>query len=116
MAFSSQFEEMQRRLPGARALGLVAADGLLVATHGGEGLDFEALAAEVVAQAQGLSDERRGLELGDVKQWTLATDRYAVLLNRLDSESFLVAVLDRDSVMGKARFELRRAQLLFEDA
>jgi predicted regulator of Ras-like GTPase activity (Roadblock/LC7/MglB family) len=121
MAFGKQFAEIAERLPGLVALGLVAADGLLVEKHGlvekqsGGNLDFEALGAEVVAQAQGLSDERRGLDLGELRQWTLVTDRFVVLLNRLDKESLLVAVLEPDAPLGRARYELRRARLLFED-
>ena len=104
------------RIDGALAVSLVAADGIPVATASADGaFDVEALAAELLTQVRAISDEQRELAVGEVDQYSVSTDRFTILIGLLQAGYYLLLVLDRESSYGRARFELRRARLLFED-
>ena len=77
--------------------------------------DLEALAAELLTQVRAISDEQRDLAVGDVDQYSVSTDRFTILIGRLQAGYYLLLVLERTSSYGRARFEVRRARLLFED-
>ncbi len=113
MTFAQSLSDLSDRVEGSRGVCLVAADGIIVESWGGHGLDLEALAVEMVTQARSLSDEQRGLGVGRVQQVTVATERCTVLLGAVSDEYYLVLVLAGEAPQGRARFELRRAPLLF---
>ena len=112
----ARLELLLERIDGALAASLVAADGIPVATaRRQEGVDVELLAAELLAQVRAISDEQRDLAVGDVDQYSVSTDRFTILIGRLQAGYYLLLVLDRGGSYGRARFEVRRARLLFED-
>jgi len=104
------------RIEGALAVSLVAGDGIPVATaKRDDGFDPEALAAELLTQVRAISDEQRDLAVGEVDQYSVSTDRYTILIGLMQAGYYLLLVQGRDSSFGRARFEMRRARLLFED-
>ena len=104
------------RIEGALAVSLVAADGIPVATASRDGgFDLEALAAELLAQVRAISTEQRDLAVGEVDQYSVSTDRFTILIGRLQAGYYLLLVLEQVGSYGRARFELRRARLLFEE-
>jgi predicted regulator of Ras-like GTPase activity (Roadblock/LC7/MglB family) len=104
------------RIDGALAASLVAADGIAVATvNRNGGFDLEVLAAELLTQVRAISQEQRDLAVGEVDQYSVSTDRLTILIGRLQTGYYLLLVLGRQGGYGRARFELRRARLLFED-
>jgi predicted regulator of Ras-like GTPase activity (Roadblock/LC7/MglB family) len=104
------------RLEGALAVSLVAADGIPVETASRDGgFDLEVLAAELLTQVRAISDEQRDLAVGAVDQYSVSTDRFTILIGRLQEGYYLLVVLGEGASYGRARFELRRARLLFED-
>ncbi len=113
MTFAERLSELTGRVEGSRGACLVAADGILVESWGGHGLDLEALAVEMVTQARSLSNEERGLGVGRVEQVTVTTDRWTLLLGAVADGYYVVLVLSGEAPQGRARFELRRAPLLF---
>ncbi len=111
-----RLEALLDRIEGAQAVSLVAADGISVATAKRDGaFDLEALAAELLTQVRAISDEQRDLGVGEVDQYSVSTDRFTILIGRLQAGYYLLLVLSRASSYGRARFEMRRARLLFED-
>lgn len=115
MSFEERLEQLRNRIEGAEAVCVVAADGILVDSVGGDAVDLEAIAAEVVTQVRNLGNEQRGLGVGAVRELAFRTERYTILLGSLPEEHYLVMVLAGDVPQGRARFELRRAPLVFED-
>lgn len=115
MSFEERLEQLRGRVEGVEAVCIVAADGILVDSAAAAGVDLEAIAAEVVTQVRNLGNEQRGLGVGPVREMALRTDRYTILLGSLPEEHYLVMVLSGDVPQGRARFELRRAPLVFED-
>ena len=114
--FLERLNDISRRIGNARALSLVAADGIPVeSVSSGEELDLEALTAELMNQVQSIGESHRDLEYGDVHQLSVSTDRMTVMVSSLTDKYFLLLVLGPEASYGRARFELRRARLLFEN-
>ena len=114
--FAERLAKISDRLDRARVVSLVARDGIAVETHGGtEEFDLEGLTAELMAQVHSINDGHRELDLGPVRQFTVSTDSMTAMLGRLTQDYFLMLILGTGASQGRARFELRRAPLAFED-
>lgn len=114
MMFAERLGALADRIDGTRLVALVAVDGLPVESHGStEGLDLEALAAELLAQVHTIGENHRELEMGRVDQFSVTTKSHTAMLGRLTDEYFLLMLLGREASLGRARFELRRAPLKF---
>ena len=113
--FENRLQHLLQQINGALAVSLVDQDGIPVESAGGsDGLDLEALAAELLAQTRSIADDHRELDVGEVCQFSVTTDRYTILVSALDKGYYLLLVLGDKGIYGKARFELRRALLEFE--
>lgn len=113
--FSDRLQRIHDRLDGAQAVSLVGKDGIPVESHTSAGVDVETLAAELLTQVRAISDDHRELAIGPVRQFAVTTDQYTVMLGALTDEYFLLLVMGEEASVGRARYELRRASLDFED-
>ena len=114
--FREHLGRISGRIDGALALSLVARDGIPVESVGsGPGMDLEALAAEMISQARAISDNHRELEVGDVQQLSVTTERVTLMVSTVTPDYYLLLVLGPEGNYGRARFELRRARLLLEN-
>lgn len=112
--FADRLSAIASRLAGAEVVSLVAVDGLPVESHGAsEGLDLDALAAELLAQVHTIGENHRELDMGRVDQFSVTTSSHTAMLGRLNDGYFLLLLLGRGASLGRARFELRRAPLAF---
>lgn len=113
--FLDQLSQISNRIDGALALSLVAKDGIPVESVSSDsGLDLEVLAAELIAQVRSITENHRELEVGEVQQLSVTTDRLTLMVSSVASDYYLLLVLGPEGNYGKARFELRRARLLLE--
>ena len=124
--FAEKLQEIAARVAHARIVSLVADDGIPVETHGSldtvedgstdakKKIDLEALAAELLAQVRTIGENHRELRMGEVEQFSVSTEQYTAIVGRLTPGYFLLMVLAAGGGLGKARFELRRAPLIFE--
>ena len=113
--FLEQLSRISNRIDGAVALSLVARDGMPVESVSSDpDLDLEVLAAELIAQARSISDNHRELDVGEVQQLAVMTDRLTLMVSSVAADYYLLLVLGPEGNYGKARFELRRARLLLE--
>jgi predicted regulator of Ras-like GTPase activity (Roadblock/LC7/MglB family) len=113
--FLERLNRIRGRVGGARALALVDRDGIPVeSVNSDPDLDLEMLAAELITQARSISDDHRELGVGEVRQFSVATDRLTLMVSSVAPGYYLLLVLDPGGSFGRARFELRRARLLFE--
>jgi predicted regulator of Ras-like GTPase activity (Roadblock/LC7/MglB family) len=115
--FEDRLRSICDSIDGALAVSLVDADGITVETFGdGSSVDLEALGAELLAQTQTISRDHRELAMGEVRQLSVTTDLYTVLVSALTGNYSLLLVLEaKGGSYGMARFELRRAKLALED-
>jgi predicted regulator of Ras-like GTPase activity (Roadblock/LC7/MglB family) len=113
--FQERLRDIFDRVDGTLVISLVDKDGITVETFGDAStLDLEALAAELLAQTRAIARDHRELAMGEVRQLSVTTDLYTVLVSALTRSYSLLLVLEKSGSYGKARFELRRAQLQLE--
>ncbi len=114
--YLERLSSISRRIDGTLALTLVASDGMPIESlSSAPELDLETVAAEMVAQAQTISQQQKELSVGEVQQLTIASEQMTFLLSSLDRGFWLLAALRPEASLGRARFELKRAVLLFEN-
>lgn len=114
--FTERLEKLASRIDGAQAISLVAQDGMQVENKTlRDDLDLEALAAELMTQVRAISQNHQDLEVGTVKHLSVLTDQFTLMVSAVTEEYFLMLVLAAEANAGRARFELRRAKLLFEE-
>ena len=114
--YLERLSTISSRIDGALALSLVAGDGMPVESlSSAPGLDLEAVAAELVAQSRTISQQQKELSVGEVRQLTVAGERMVFLLSTVGRGYWLLAALRPEANLGRARFELKRAVLLFEN-
>ena len=114
--FTERLQQVTDHLDGALAVSLVAKDGIPVESIAvDKDLDLELLAAELMSQVRAVSQDHRELSVGKVRLFSLTTDQLILMVGALTDEYYLLVVLEAGSNFGRARFELRRAVLLFEE-
>ena len=113
--FTERLEKVSQRITGTLALSLVAKDGIPVESVSTDpGLDLDLLAAELMSQVRAVSQNHQELSVGKVRHFSVTTDRYVLMVSALNDEYYLMLVLKSGTHAGRARFELRRAVMLFE--
>ena len=114
--FIERLETVAGRIVGAQALALVAKDGIPVEFVASDpDIDLELLAAELMSQVRAVSQNHQDLSVGRVHHFSVTTDRLIFMVSSLNDEYYLLLAMATDGNLGRARFELRRSVLLFED-
>lgn len=114
--FLERLSRISSRIDGAMALSLVGKDGMPIeSVSSATDVDLEVLAAELVAQVKAISDQQRELAVGEVQHFAVTTETLTLMMSKVAEGFYLLLVLGRDGSYGRARFELRRARLLFEN-
>ena len=113
--FTERLELVRDRIGGARSVSLVAKDGIPVESVGDKTLDLEMLAAELMSQVRAVAQNQQELSIGKVRQFSVTTEVMSLMVGALTDDYFLMVVMDDATSFGRARFEIRRAALLFED-
>ncbi len=99
---------------GALIMGL---DGICVARAGGKdaSIDVDMIAAEYTTLLRKSMRNTEDAALGSLSEIVVASERFAFLIKPITAEYFLILVLKADCGLGRARFELRKAQLALEE-
>ncbi|MEM1246094.1 MAG: roadblock/LC7 domain-containing protein [Acidobacteriota bacterium] len=110
--FLDELNRISESLEGLQALALVGEDGLPVdsVTHDDQ-IDLEMLAAEMVALLRSMSENDEELGAGPIQQLLVETEGRTLITSSVVNGYYLLAVGGEDFLVGKARFELRRAPL-----
>jgi predicted regulator of Ras-like GTPase activity (Roadblock/LC7/MglB family) len=116
MTFREILQRLVDQTPGARGAALIDGEGIALDeyTAPGEELDLAGVAVEfqaVLAQASKAASRALGERAALGEAWLRAGDQH-LLLRRVDDEIFLIALLRRDALVGKARY---LADLLLPD-
>lgn len=99
---------------GALIMGL---DGICVARADGDDkeIDIDVVAAEYTSLLRKALRSTDDVSLGKLRELVVAAGLYSFLIKPITDEYFLVLVLTAPSGLGRARFELRKAQLTLEE-
>ena len=114
--FTERLQQVSDRLDGVLAVSLVAKDGIPVESVSVDSsVDLEMLSAELMSQVRSVSQDHRELSVGKVRVFSLTTDKLILMVGALTDDYYMLLVLEAESNFGRARFELRRAILQFEE-
>lgn len=114
--YLERLSEISGRIGGALAVSLVDRDGMPIESlSSAPDLDLETAAAEMVTKARNIAQQQKELSVGAVRQLTIASELRTFLLSAVGRGFWLLAVLAPEASLGRARFELKRAVLLFEN-
>jgi|MudIll2142460700_1097286.scaffolds.fasta_scaffold66949_2 predicted regulator of Ras-like GTPase activity (Roadblock/LC7/MglB family) len=108
----ANFGEMLAGVRGCR--GVVAAaiadrEGIPVETWGEDRQEVEEIVAEYSAFLHEVASTNRELQLGSLEHLTVSGSNRSVLITAITDEYFLLAVVQRDGLPGRARFASRVA-------
>lgn len=113
--FTETLRRVAERVEGTRAVSLVGADGIPVASWGfPEGLSIETVAAEVGGLLRAARNTGSVSGDGEVREVATVTDRAITVISRVTREYYLLLLLARDGNLGRGRFELRKAAAALE--
>ncbi len=105
-------EHVVRDTPGAVGAILMGFDGIAVVQHvapGREDFDLETLAMEFSYRFAEMRKAATSLDLGEVADLSVRTDRGAVVCRALSADYFVAIVMDDARHLGKGRYLLRSA-------
>lgn len=112
--FEARLQRLAARIDGVRAVALVARDGIPVESWPSDtDFDLEALCAELLTPVRGFAGSAHDGVLGVVRQFAVVTDQVTLMLTAVSDGYYLLLVLGAEGSFGRARYELRRAELDF---
>lgn len=113
--FDEALEQIVTRVPEIRFVTLTDTEGIEIARRSVRTDDMaEALASEYTTVLRTVVRMAREHGLGGLRDLQIRTDGTTALLVWVSSDYYLVALLDPDSLTGRARFHLRQAGLELE--
>ncbi|MBI4482741.1 MAG: hypothetical protein HY652_07615 [Acidobacteria bacterium] len=117
--FRSRLEQILEKVDGACAAMIVGADGIVLEKAGAaeqaEELFSELGAAELTQLLKSSQRTLGQLDAGAVQEQTILTDHFCVILRALSHHYFVALVLSAEGNYGRARYELRKAQLALQE-
>lgn len=103
------------RVTGTRAVSLVGADGIPVATRRfTESLSIEIVAAQIGGLLRAARTAASASGSGEVREVATVSDTGITVLTQVTAEYYLLLLLAREGNLGRGRFELRKAAAALE--
>ena len=117
--FREALAKIANRCKGVTGASLVGPDGLPIELHVvDEEQDLEMISAELVALAQAACEAQGEFCGGSLRSVSVETDDHILLMAEAAEDVFLLLILNRSLATAedcaRARFELRRSQLVLE--
>ncbi len=95
---------------------LVGTDGIIIERVGQEmGADFDALAAEYAVVLNRSRSTATDTGLGKLHELLTITNQSILLTKILNEDYFVMVKLQAESSLGRARYEVRRTELMIEE-
>jgi predicted regulator of Ras-like GTPase activity (Roadblock/LC7/MglB family) len=108
---------MTARIDGCAAIVILGLDGIPIERRIVDldpGLDIELIATEFATLVRRGQRTAADTALGEMSEIVLSTDRVVFLIRPITTEYFMLLALNPGANVGRARFELRKAQLSME--
>jgi predicted regulator of Ras-like GTPase activity (Roadblock/LC7/MglB family) len=117
MGFTETLTGIANRIEGCAAVVILGIDGIPIERYVRDldpSLDIDTVATEFTTLVRRSMRTASDTELGEMRELVFATDTMSFLLRPITSEYFLLLALNQGANVGRARFELRKAQLAME--
>ncbi len=117
MTFASILSEMVGRVEGGAVALILGTDGIVIERFIGDidpALDIDLIATELTTLLRRSIHTATDTGLGDLREMLFNTDLMTFVLRSLTPEYFVLFGLNPGGNVGRARFELRKAQLVLE--
>ena len=117
MSFSDTLARIVDRVEGGSAAVILGVDGIPIERYVADfdpGLDIDAIGTEFTTLIRRSMHTASDTGLGDLQEMLLATNRMLFLVRPITPEYFILLALSPGGNIGRARFELRKAQLSLE--
>ena len=118
MSFSDTLGGLAKRIEGAVAAIILGIDGIPIeryTTTLEPGLDIEMIATELTTLLRRGMHTATDTALGDLREMVIVTERLTILLRPITPDYFLMLAVLPGGNVGRARYELRKAQLVLEE-
>jgi predicted regulator of Ras-like GTPase activity (Roadblock/LC7/MglB family) len=114
--FTNLLNQLAARTEGAEMVLLVGTDGIIIERVGEEKeADFDALAAEYAVVLNRSRFTATDTGLGKLNELLTITDQTILLTKILTEDYFVMMRLNPQSSLGRARYEVRRTELIIEE-
>jgi predicted regulator of Ras-like GTPase activity (Roadblock/LC7/MglB family) len=117
VSFSKTLQSIVDRVEGGAGAVILGIDGIVIERYVKimqPSLDLELIATELSTLLIRSMHTASDTGLGDLREMMFATDLMTFLLRPITAEYFLLLGLNPGGNIGRARFELRKAQLALE--
>jgi predicted regulator of Ras-like GTPase activity (Roadblock/LC7/MglB family) len=117
LSFTDSLAQIIDRIEGCAAVVILGIDGIPIERQVrdlNESLDIDLIATEFTTLVRRSIRMASDTELGELREMTFATDLMTFLLRPITQEYFLLMALNPGGNIGRARYELRKAQLAME--
>ena len=117
MSFGTTLSEMVGRVEGGAVALILGLDGIVIERFVGDidpALDIDLIATELTTLLRRSVHTATDTGLGDLREMIFNTDLMTFVLRSVTSEYFLLFGVNPGGNIGRARFELRKAQLVLE--
>src|SRR4029079_5244044 len=117
MGFTETLNDITERIEGCAAAIILGIDGIAIERqikHVAPHLDIDLIATEFTTLVRRNMRTAADAEMGEMGEMVFATDLLTLVLRPITSEYFLMLTLNPGGSVGRARFELRKAQLIME--
>ena len=117
MGFADTLNNITERIEGCAAAIILGIDGIAIERQIKDVdplLDIELIATEFTTLVRRNMRTAADAEMGEVNEMVFVTDLLTLVLRPITPEYFLMLALNPGGNVGRARFELRKAQLAME--
>jgi predicted regulator of Ras-like GTPase activity (Roadblock/LC7/MglB family) len=117
MSFTETLTGIANRIEGCAAVVILGIDGIPIERQVRDLsplVDIDSVATEFTTLVRRSMKTACDSDLGDMSEMVFATDSMSFLFRPITSEYFLLLALNNGGNLGRARFELRKAQLAME--
>jgi predicted regulator of Ras-like GTPase activity (Roadblock/LC7/MglB family) len=118
LSFSETLGELSKRIEGAVAAIILGIDGIPIERYISSlepGLDIEIIATELTTLLRRGMHTATDTALGELREMVIGTERLIILLRPITQDYFLMLAVLPGGNVGRARYELRKAQLVLEE-
>jgi predicted regulator of Ras-like GTPase activity (Roadblock/LC7/MglB family) len=113
--FSGLLEQMVERIDGAEAAAIMGMDGIIVQrASASQAIDLDLIAAEYTSLLRNALRTSRDTGLGGLQELLVLAERATLMIKVLTPDYFVLLAIAPDGNLGRARYELRKAQLMLE--